>query len=440
MKKFIYALFFTVSVTITLTGCSGDKKKPIQKGRDMIKITTTTADESESEDEDFYYDVKDMAVVLSVDLESSQIILKSLQNNEEYVLQYSGACDITDKYGDIISMSQIKDGEIVDTYYTNADAKLLKLRISKEAFEYKKVNKFKYSEEDKIFEMKDSKYSFDDSLVVTSDGVDIELSEVADIDELTVKGVDKKICSIIVTKGHGYIKLDKTDHFEGGMLELGREKIVLITENMLVTAPEGTYNVTATVNGVGGTKEVTVIRDEEVRLTLTDFQEDATRYGSYTFEISKEDATLYVDGKKTDYSKLVELSYGSHDIKVIADGYKDYKETILTNKVFETKTINLVGEDSEDVTSDETESATDTTSSDDEQQNQLIYIDAPEDAEVYFDGTLKGVAPVSFEKSTGTHLITLRRSGYGTKMYTIEVADNGDDIHFVLPDMVKGDG
>ena len=59
---------------------------------------------------------------------------------------------------------------------------------------------------------------------------------------------------------------------------------------------------------------------------------------------------------------------------------------------------------------------------------------------MYFDGTLKGVAPVSFDKVTGTHLITLRREGYGTKMYTIEVADNGDDIHFVLPDMVAGDG
>lgn len=441
MKKIIFALFFIMSFAVTFTGCSGEKKKPIQKGRDMIKITTKEPEETTQEDENLSYDVKDLAVVLSVDLESSQIILKSLQNNEEYVLQYNGACDITDKYGDIIAMSQIEDGEIVDSYYINANAKLVKLHISEKAFEYKKVSKFHYSEEDKIFEMRDSKYSFDDSLVVTSDGADIELSEVSDIDELTVKGIDKKVCSIIVTKGHGYIKLDKTDHFVGGILELGREKMVLITDDMLVTAPEGTYKVTATVGGVGGTKEITVNRDEEIRLKLTDFQDEAKRYGSYSFEISVEGATLYVDGRKTDYTSLVELPYGSHEIKVVAEGYKTYKETILTDEVFETKTIDLEGEDSSSETNDD-DDGSETISPEEsaDKKNQLIYIDAPADAQVYFDGTLKGVAPVSFDKVTGTHLITLRREGYGTKMYTIEVADNGDDIHFVLPDMVAGDG
>ena len=48
-----------------------------------------------------------------------------------------------------------------------------------------------------------------------------------------------------------------------------------------------------------------------------------------------------------------------------------------------------------------------------------IYIDAPETAEVYFDGIYKGIIPCSFVKESGTHVITLRKDGYETRTFTI---------------------
>lgn len=48
-----------------------------------------------------------------------------------------------------------------------------------------------------------------------------------------------------------------------------------------------------------------------------------------------------------------------------------------------------------------------------------IYIDAPEKAEVYFDGIYKGIVPCSFTKESGTHVITLRRDGYETRTFTV---------------------
>ncbi len=425
MKRIRYEILLLIVFSACLMAACSDKDSgKIQSGKDIIYTPTTTVQEETSDS--VKYDVKDLAVVINVDTDNTQIVLKSLQDNEKYILTYTGACDVTDKYGDIMAMSQLNIGEIVDAYYLNSENKITRITISNEAFEYKNVSDFSYSEEDTTFIFRDSKYSFDENLVVISDGYNIKLSEVSSVDELTVKGVGKKVNCIIVTRGHGYIKLDKTDYFEGGIIEIGKKMMLLITKDMLITAPEGTYNITATIDGSGGTKEVTVKKDEEVKLSLTEFQGDAVRYGSYSFDITPSDATLTIDGKKTSYESLVDLTYGSHEIVVSADGYDTYTASVIADSVFESLTINL--------TEESTDSNEETTTS---SEDYLIYVDAPEDAEVYFDGIYKGVAPVSFEKATGKHIVTLRRTGYSTQMYTLEIAEENKDVHFVLPDMTE---
>ncbi len=52
--------------------------------------------------------------------------------------------------------------------------------------------------------------------------------------------------------------------------------------------------------------------------------------------------------------------------------------------------------------------------------NQL-YVDGPEGAEVFFDGSYKGVAPCHFAKVSGTHVITLMKTGCITKSYTVSL-------------------
>ena len=52
-------------------------------------------------------------------------------------------------------------------------------------------------------------------------------------------------------------------------MEIGQEQIVRITEDMLVTVPEGSYQVDISYNGGGGTKNVVINRNEETALDLS---------------------------------------------------------------------------------------------------------------------------------------------------------------------------
>ena len=60
--------------------------------------------------------------------------------------------------------------------------------------------------------------------------------------------------------------------------------------------------------------------------------------------------------------------------------------------------------------------------------NKKIFIEGPQGAEVYLDGTYVGIAPCSTLKVTGSHTITLSKSGYKPKTYTVNVINDEKDL------------
>ena len=68
-----------------------------------------------------------------------------------------------------------------------------------------------------------------------------------------------------------------------------------------------------------------------------------------------------------------------------------------------------------------------------------VYIDTPEGVEVYLDGNYIGISPVSFAKKPGTHTITLRKNGYVTRSYTIEIDKEEKDVTYSFADLLESD-
>ena len=69
-----------------------------------------------------------------------------------------------------------------------------------------------------------------------------------------------------------------------------------------------------------------------------------------------------------------------------------------------------------------------------------VKINAPKNVEVYLDGSYIGLAPVSFSKKAGTHVISLRKNGYQTRSYTIQVDDEKKDMELSFSELVKKTG
>jgi len=156
------------------------------------------------------------------------------------------------------------------------------------------------------------------------------------------------------------------------------------------------------------------------------------------------------------------LTYGNYNVAVMAEGYEDYTgilrvqagssdyETIYIDLV-ETKTnaATVAPTNTKTPSTKTTPSATATDKAEESNETatpsvtaasdekHTITVKTPEGASVYVDGEFRGVAPISFEKTSGEMTITLSKAGYVTKSYTVTVDDGQEDVTYSFASLVK---
>lgn len=80
---------------------------------------------------------------------------------------------------------------------------------------------------------------------------------------------------------------------------------------MLLTVPEGSYEVSVSSDAGHGTLAVDVYKNQEQTLDVGDFAVEI-KEGRVYFDVTPADASVYVDSEKVDVSESVELTYGVH--------------------------------------------------------------------------------------------------------------------------------
>lgn len=413
------------------------------------------------------------AVVLEADKTSRMIRLFDINKREEISLSYTGGSNILDKYGQVISIDRVERGLIVDINYQSSNNRLTDLIFSDKAWEYIGVNNLSIYPNEKTIKIGRSNYTYegDEPYVIDYDRI-IRLEDLAVQDELTVRGINETIWSIIVTKGHGKVIVKDYEAFLGGSITVGYEAVSPVTDNMVFTVREGSYNLTIENEEYSGTKNITVNRNEETVVSVGDLGPEPIKYGNITFEIMPFGADLYIDNELRTYAGPIELPYGEHSIEVSLGGYSTYRGNINVDYASKKIMINLpelhsrenvsivewdnsLGTEVEDSdyvhyndwdnesnndhdTPEHIDNIAENTDYEDDpvvDNERQIYIQKPSGASVYLNGEFKGVSPGSFRKVIGSHVITFIKKGYKTKSYTIDIADDGLDTYISLPDL-----
>ena len=322
--------------------------------------------------------------------------------------------------------------------------------------------------DDKMINIARTNYNYEEPYVIDGEGF-ISLDDLAIQDELTVRGIEETIWSVVVTKGHGTVRIKDYEAFIGGSLTVGYEAVSQISDNMTITIREGNYNLTVENGEYSGTKNITVNRNEDTIVSVGDLGPEPVKYGKTSFEITPFGADLFIDKELTNYASPVELSYGEHNIEVSLGGYSTYQGDILVDfaskklqialpELQSRDNVSVIEWDETDDTDYEDYNDWDSEQYDDEEDpenidslvndgdyeddpivdsDSLIYIQNPTGASVYLNGEYKGVSPGSFQKVIGSHVLTLIKQGYQTKSYTVDIADDGLDTYISLPDLLS---
>ncbi len=414
------------------------------------------------------YDSKDTAIFVSKNEDDKTITFLNLDKSKKYTLNYNGTTKFYDKYDEALALSQVREGSIVDVTFLKNSKRLNTLQLSKKAWTNSGVRQFEINENKRNIRIGSDTYKYSDDLIVVQDKQQMEIMDINTVDILDFNGIGTSIYSVQIQKGHGYLRLTGDEYVIGGWIEVGQSLIQEITEGMLLTVPEGTYDVVVSNKNYNVVEKVTINRNEETILDLSKIEGVQPKKGTVLFSVTPANAKVFVDGTEVDISAPVELDYGIHQLMAKAEGYVTSTSYLKVGEA--SAGINIVLDEDDSTDKSDTEdkdnndnndnnTVSDNTSEDPtdgdknseasvsdnnnesgNQDNQpdnstasdyyKVYIDNPKDVEVYIDGNYVGITPVSFKKVSGIHVVTLRKSGYETRSYTINVDSEKRDASY----------
>lgn len=386
------------------------------------------------------YDSADTAILVDRDEEKNQLTFLNLDLGRRYTLSMDGTTRLYDKHGEAVSIDQIRKGDIVDITFLKSEKHLTSMCNSVSSWQYSDIAQYEVNTVRGEVSIGEEIYKLTSNTQYLSAGRNIELMDLNAADVLSFQGIGNQVLTVCVERGHGYLRLVNDEKFIGGWIEVGQAQIRRITEDMLLVVPEGSYQANITHKGGGGTKEVDIRRNEETLLDIGDLEIPEPQTGTVLFSLTPSDAELYIDGELASASGPVTLEYGLHQLIVRAEGYQSITQYIRVAQ--EAASFDIVmeavgSEDGEDVEEEESSEESGSTVTDPVTDYYKIYIDAPEGAEAYLDGNYVGVCPCSFKKEEGTHVLILRREGYETRSYTLQIDGEEKDMSYSFADLVQ---
>lgn len=427
MKK-IGQLCLAIFLCLSLMGCTAQQSVQTQvevPGPETEKKDETSASYATKADS------LDRAVIERVDLENNQMTFWNLTLGKSYTLSFDSATGIEDRFGAQLVAAQLQEGDIVNVTFQKEERLVKNIWLDPTVSTLENVSEFELHITASSMVIKDEQYALDKNVSVLSQGEEIALMDITDADNLRIFSQDHNIMSIVIAKGHGYVRLLSADNFAGGWVEFGQSIIRPVNDDNLYVVPEGSYDLLLSKGKLSGSYHVDVRAGEETSVDVSEANaQGEVKKGGIVFTINPLEAKLTIDDTERDFSDVVELDYGIHKLTLKADGYKTISQYIKVGAKMANISITMQAGDDEEKDEKESVSANSpskvTTASDGYQ----VYIDAPEDAELYVDGKYIGLIPTSFDKKQGSYTISLRKNGYMTRSYSLEVDGAEKDVHY----------
>ena len=213
-NKWMMGLFLAVLSCLLISGCGKKTARPAatqspnpnaaityEKGRDFVGVLTKA--------------------------EAGTMTFYEPELEKEATYTYNGATEVLTKNDKQISSESLEVGQVFDLYLDDGKTTLQKVQSSKDILETEDVKDVQFNTDESYLEIQGTRYRYGSRFQAFSEGKPIDLQEIAATDEVTFRGVKGKAYSIVVTKGHGYIKPAKYKDFIGGTMTVSGVRILL---------------------------------------------------------------------------------------------------------------------------------------------------------------------------------------------------------------------
>ncbi len=314
----ITALLLLMSIWSVPLSAAAEEAPAPQEGQEIVSLLHK-------------YDSTDTAVVRSVDPEERTVTLCQHELGRYYTLHYDNTSMIYDKHRRPVSATLLQPGEVVDATFLHQSKHLNSLVGSGAVWEREDLRVYQIDTEREMISFDGQNYHLPPTALLLNRengiGERILAEEILDGDVLCVSGIDKEIYSVVVTSGHGYLRLTSTQvgdaDIYGAWINLDNRVIQRVNSRTLLAAPEGTYNMQIIGQGANDSRVVTIERGRETVIDSSTIRMETPDTTEITIEVLPEEAEAVIkaDGKEIPRGMPAFLTQGVHTIEVSAEGY-----------------------------------------------------------------------------------------------------------------------
>lgn len=407
----------------------------------------------EEKEEEPKIDLSETLVVRVEEISINHIIGYDIYNKQTISKPLNDRVTISDAYGNVCPISQIRSGDIVDIDYQKEKDKIVSISKSPKAQVWSKISGVTVDRALRQINISGTNYNYSEETIVTDEkGIPKNIENITPFDVISVQVLEDNVWSVTIDSiaaslnlldlptSDGQIEIDNSrllmfkDVKEPIMMIPGKHKIVIKMKGyMTITMPD--FEVTS------GEVYNMSLKDAEVAYTNIVLN-IAPNISDYTVNI---EGTTYKPGDE------IKLQQGEYTIEVSAEGYENQtkKVNLLQDVNLETRTlaINFVMVPLPEESEKPSENLGDTLESQMESGDAIsietnkyssnartITVSSePEGANVYVDGELKGVTPYMLTLDNGTYDIKLEKVGYDTYKTNIILDGSNDQTVFLYP-------
>lgn len=390
----------------------------------------------------------ELAVITYVNADTKRLSVRTYEDEVDYTFYIQQPALIYTEFDNAMTLAQLYAGDVVYITYDSISNTVKEVHLTNDVVCRMAVSGASVNTSYRRITLYNKNYEYSRNVVVVSGNELITPEQISSHDVLNLYEKDGKVVSVVVTRGHGYISLTGIDLFIGGYVNIGSENIRTIEKNMMITVTEGEYKVAVSKDEYYGAKTVTVNRNQVTTVDFSEFVAETVENGNVFFDIDVEGAVLYLNGEEMDYSEgVLTIPVGTYTVRVTAEGYEDYEQKVEIEADYKKVNIKLTPieeststeetESSAGGSSEETSSGSSTgvTSQYETETTTIVstknrvYIDGPEGAMIYFDGSFLGTAPLDFAMVTGEHIFIVL-NGTTVRSYTVNLVEGADDVRY----------
>lgn len=368
-------------------------------------------------------------IILVEKITQDKIIGYDIKNKSTFNKLIDKTARVNDAYGNVMPITQIKAGDIVEVDYQNGKDHVVGVGKSVDVQSFKKISGVTVDKATKQIKISGTSYTYtDETMILNADGSVSDIGKIGPFDIVSIQELDDIVWSITINKASASLNMVDLPT-QNGQIEIDNSRLIQFKdiaepikiipgEHKIVIKMEGYVTIIDQLNLDSGQVYEMSLANAEIAYTKV------TPYMS----VKISDYKIKIDDKIYGPEDEMILQQGTYQVEVIADGYEAWIRQVNLSKDDYKLSVALVPIEEESL-----DENTNSTSNNEALNNSrtIVLNTSPSGAKVYINGAYSGETPYTVTLNNGSYNMLFEKTGYMVYSTTILLDNSNDQTAFL---------